>query len=212
MISFLFWYLVVSIAGLICFPLAFRVFSALPGRGFALARSLSLLIWGYLFWILGSLGLVQNNLAGILFTFFILVLVNGWSLSQTGLGEIKKWFRAQSGLVLVTELFFLAAFGVWTILRAANPEITATEKPMELAFINSILRSPSFPPNDPWLSGYAISYYYFGYVIVAMLATLTAVPAGVSFNLAVALIFALGGLGAFEIVYDLFADYLGYTG
>ncbi len=43
---------------------------------------------------------------------------------------------------------------------------------MELAFINAILRSPAFPPHDPWLSGYAISYYYFGYVLVAMIARL----------------------------------------
>ena len=56
-------------------------------------------------------------------------------------------------------------------VRAANPEILGTEKPMELAFINAILRSPAFPPHDPWLSGYAISYYYFGYVLVAMLAS-----------------------------------------
>ena len=44
---------------------------------------------------------------------------------------------------------------------------------MELMFIDSILRSPSFPPHDAWLSGYAISYYYFGYVLTAMLAKLS---------------------------------------
>jgi uncharacterized membrane protein len=74
---------------------------------------------------------------------------------------------------------------------------------MELAFINSILRSATFPPSDPWLSGFAISYYYFGYVMVAMLAQLAGVTAGVAFNLMVALIFSLGALGAYGLVYNL---------
>ena len=62
-------------------------------------------------------------------------------------------------------------------------DAAGTEKPMELAFINAIMRSPTFPPSDPWLSGYAISYYYFGYVLVALLAKLTALPGAVAFNL-----------------------------
>ncbi len=48
-------------------------------------------------------------------------------------------------------------------MRAHNPEIYSTEKPMEIMFINSIRASETFPPHDAWLAGYAISYYYFGY-------------------------------------------------
>ncbi len=81
--------------------------------------------------------------------------------------ETAAWLRERRGLVLATELLFLALFVFMALVRAANPDASGTEKPMELAFINSILRSPAFPPADPWLSGYAISYYYFGYVMVA---------------------------------------------
>ena len=81
------------------------------------------------------------------------------------------------------EALFLLAFAAWAFVRAANPEAVGTEKPMELAFINAILRSPAFPPHDPWLSGYAISYYYFGYVLVAMLAKTGGTSGGVAFNL-----------------------------
>ena len=55
----------------------------------------------------------------------------------------------------------------WAAFRAYNPDIAGTEKPMEFAFINGVLRSRFFPPQDPWLSGYGISYYYFGYVMLA---------------------------------------------
>ena len=58
---------------------------------------------------------------------------------------------------------------LWSVFKAYNPEIAYTEKPMEMAFLNAILRSDRFPPLDPWLSGFSISYYYFGYLLVALL-------------------------------------------
>ncbi|HEX2980238.1 MAG TPA: DUF2298 domain-containing protein, partial [Anaerolineaceae bacterium] len=87
--------------------------------------------------------------------------------------------------------------------RAVDPGIINTEKPMEIAFINSILQSPTFPPQDPWFTGYSISYYYFGYVLVAMLTRITGAAPEVAFNLALALLFALTALGAYGLVYNL---------
>jgi uncharacterized membrane protein len=79
----------------------------------------------------------------------------------------------------------------------------ATEKPMEFAFLNAFLRSDTFPPHDPWLSGFAISYYYFGYLMMAMLARLSGVPSAVAFNLAITLLFSLTVTGAYALVYNL---------
>ncbi|MDP3185030.1 MAG: DUF2298 domain-containing protein, partial [Anaerolineales bacterium] len=70
-----------------------------------------------------------------------------------------------------------------------------------------ILRSPAFPPHDPWLSGYAITYYYFGYVLTAMLAKLTATPGPLAFNLMLSLVFALSAIGAYGILYNLISIY-----
>ena len=98
---------------------------------------------------------------------------------------------------------WLAAFAFLAFVRSANPEAVATEKPMELAFINATLRSPTLPPNDPWLSGYSISYYHFGYILTAMLARLTGVSGNVAFNLMLALVYALAALGAYGILYNL---------
>ena len=111
--------------------------------------------------------------------------------------------RANRWLVLATELLFLFVLAGWAAFRAYNPDIAGTEKPMEFAFINGILRSPLFPPQDPWLSGYGISYYYFGYVMLAALVNLTGVDPAVAFNLGVALWYALVMIGAFGVVYDL---------
>jgi uncharacterized membrane protein len=106
-------------------------------------------------------------------------------------------------MILTTELLFLLVLAAWALFRAYSGDIAGTEKPMEFAFINGVLRSRFFPPPDPWLSGYAISYYYFGYVMVGILIRLTGVDPAVGFNLAVALWYALTTIGAFGVVYDL---------
>ncbi len=211
MLAFLAWYLAISCLGWLTFPLAYRLFPALADRGYALARTLGLLLWGASFWLLTSLGFIRNNVEGLLLTGSLLAAASVWSLSRPanggegGWASLWAWLKANRRLALVVEAIFLLAFAGWTVVRAANPEILGTEKPMELAFINAILRSETFPPHDPWLSGYAISYYYFGYVLTAMLAKLTGVLGSVAFNLMLALVFGLAASGAYGLLYDLLA-------
>lgn len=203
MLSVIAWYLIISILGLASFPIAYRLFPALADRGFAFSRSLGLLIWGYIFWLLASLGILQNDRIGLTFSLVVLVLLSGWALYASGKQAIFKWLRSNLGYVSAVEILFLLAFVVWAFVRALNPDATGTEKPMELAFINAISRSNTFPPNDPWLSGYSISYYYFGYVLTAMLAGITGVSGPVAFNLGIATTFALSALGAYGLVHNL---------
>jgi len=209
MSSFFAWYFTVTLLGWLTFPLAFRLFPALADRGYSLARALGLLVWGYLFWLLTSLNLSQNDLGGILLALVLLGSLSAWSIfSRNPAGENRRaqmanWLRDNRGLVLNIEILFFFGFAFLAFVRASNPELTSAEKPMELMFINAILRSPTFPPRDAWLSGYAISYYYFGYVMSAMLAKLTGVPGTVAHNLMTALIFALGAIGSYGILYNL---------
>lgn len=206
-LSVLAWYLIASTIGWLAFPLAFRLLPALSDRGYAFSRSLGLLLWGYIFWLLGSLGLLKNDLPGLLLSLALLVLLSAWMLRRGGVRQIAGWLRDHRAYALTVELLFLAAFFGWAFVRAANPEAMGTEKPMELAFINAILRSESLPPHDPWLSGYAISYYYFGYILVAMLAKLAGTSGAVAFNLGGVLVFALSALGAYGLVYNLLAQH-----
>jgi YYY domain-containing protein len=202
MISFFLWYLLVSALGWLTFPLAFRLLPALADRGFIFARTTGLLIWGYAFWLLASLGFAQNDSGGMLLALAFLIGLAIWSF-KTHKDEILSFLKSESAMLLTTEILFLVAFGLMAFIRSANSELSTTEKPMELAFISGIMRSPTFPPQDPWLAGYAISYYYFGYVITAMLATLTNIPASMAHNLMTALIFSLAAVGAYGVVYTL---------
>ncbi|MCQ3939412.1 MAG: hypothetical protein DPW18_20565 [Chloroflexi bacterium] len=202
MTAFLIWYLFVSLLGWLTFPLAYRLFPALADRGYTLARAAGMLLWGYIFWLFVSLGFARNDLGGIFLALVILILLSLWS-SANHKSEIVNFIKSNPALITAAEILFLLAFAFLAFVRSANPELASTEKPMELAFINGILKSETFPPQDPWLSGYAISYYYFGYVMTAMLARLADINGSMAHNLMTALIFALGAVGAFGILYNL---------
>ncbi|MGZ9164499.1 MAG: DUF2298 domain-containing protein [Anaerolineales bacterium] len=201
MTAFISWYLLITVLGWLTFPLAHRLFPALADRGYTFSRAFGLLIWGYVFWLFASLGVAQNDLGGLLLGLVILGTLSAWAFVKKL--EFKNWLQSNRRLILTTEILFLVAFGLMTFFRAANPEIVGTEKPMELMFINGIMNSPAFPPRDLWLSGYSISYYYFGYVMASMLAIFTGTPATMAFNLMIALIFGLSAVGAYGILYNL---------
>ncbi len=203
------WYFVVALAGWLVFPLAYRLLAFLPDRGLTFSRPLGLLLWGYAYWLLTSLHILQNDLGGVFFALLVMMALSAWQLLSGDFherrSEMLTWLRQHRKLVVTSEGLFLLAFVLWAVVRAAVPDASGTEKPMELAFINAILRSPGFPPSDPWLSGYAISYYYFGYVMVAMLARISATPGAVAFNLGLVTWFALTALAAYGLVYNLLA-------
>ncbi len=201
-LAFLSWYLIITLLGGLTFPLVYFLFPALGDRGYSLSRVAGLLIWSYIFWIFTSLGLTQNTVGGILFALLILISLSAWAFVNRK-QEIGNWLRSNIRLVLSVEVLFLIAFAFLAFLRAGNPELDGTERPMELMFINAILRSPTFPPHDSWLSGYAISYYYFGYVMTAMLAKLTGLIGSIAHNLMTSLIFALAAIGSYGILYNL---------
>ncbi len=196
------WYFLSILLGWLTFPLAYRLFHKLPDRGYTFSRILGLLLWGFGFWLLTSLRLLQNHPGGIAFSLLILTGLSTWA-GWRKLNEIWDWIKENWRLVLMTEIVFLVGFAFMSFVRASNPEATGTEKPMELAFINAILNSDSFPPKDPWLSGFAISYYHFGYILTAMIAKMTATSGGIAFNLMLSLVFALSGIGAYGVIYNL---------
>lgn len=202
------WYLALQLFGLAALPLTLRLFRGMPGRGYAFARPLGLMVGGYLFWILSVFGWILNTPGGIVAVLLLLALagVVVWISPQ----KSPEPSRAAPGFLrhaTVIELLFALSFAFWCLVRAHMPRIETAggEKWMEIAFLNAVLRAPRFPPHDPWLSGFAISYYYFGYVIMGMLTRLTAVPSTIAFNLGIATLFALTATGAYGLVYALLA-------
>ena len=206
MTAFLTWYLLITLLGWLTFPLAYYLFPALTDRGYTFSRAFGLLIWGYVFWFLASLGIAQNDGGGLLLGLVILGGLSAWAFIKCR-PEIRSWLKENRRLIRITEILFFTTFALMAFFRSANPEIVGTEKPMELMFISGIMNSPTFPPRDLWLSGYSISYYHFGYIMTSMLAIFTGTPATLAFNLMIALVFGLSAVAAYGILYNLLVNY-----
>lgn len=205
MIDFLKWFLLLEVLGLIHLPITWLLFRKLRSRGVYLTKVVGLLLWGFVYWWLTTLGLLSNDLSGALSILLILLAFNLFVAWKISFSQLRQWFESNRKLIIVTELVFVIAFAFWAVVRAANPDIIHTEKFMEMAFINAILKSPTMPPNDPWLSGYSISYYYFGYLISALLIRVSGVASSVGYNLVSASWFGLTALGAYGLTWDLLA-------
>lgn len=197
------WWVLLSLVGFAALPVTMRVLRFLPDRGYAFAKPFALLLWVYPFWLLTSLGFLQNSFGVLAFLLVALAALSWGLLRGRGEDSVAARLRAQWKYVLVVEGVFLVAYLAFAYFRAFNPEISNTEKPMEYMFLNSILQSQTFPPHDAWLSGFAISYYYLGYVIVAALAKLGSIPSAYAFNLGLIMTFALAAVGTFGLLFNL---------
>lgn len=196
------WWLAVEVMGIVAFPLVYAFFPRLPDRGYAFAKPFGLLVIGFVFWILGSAWVLSNNAGGIVWVVLMVGAVSGY-LAWRRRDEIIEFLREKWALLLFIEALFIVAFVLAAYLRSFTPEIAGTEKPMDFAFLNASTVSEHFAPNDPWLSGHTISYYYGGYFLVAMTGKLANVGTSVGYNLGLAMIAALAVVGAFGLVYNL---------
>ncbi len=200
------WLLAVELIYLAALPLVMVLFRALPDRGIVLGRILGLLLTSYLVWIAVSLGWFRFSAVTIAFAIMSVALLSGLA-AVFRWRELLDFLRHRWRLLLIGEALFLLAFLAFVIIRAYNPDLWTLwrggEKPMELAYLNAVVRSTTLPPYDPWFAGGYLNYYYWGYFVLALPIRLTGIVTGVAFNLAVPLLFALTITGAYSLVYNL---------
>ncbi len=193
-LAFLRWWLTLLMLGAMAWPLAQFVFGRvsrtlayLPAKAVGLFL-LSVLHWesGYLF----HLGLTRNSLFVLILLLFALIWFSAFQSFSRRL--IPARWSQQLFTAALAELFFSSLLLAGAYLRTFKPALDSLEKFMNVAFINSILRSPGLPAADPWLAGDTINYYYFGHYTYALLTRLTGLATPVAYNLGMATVWAFG--------------------
>ena len=206
MIHLILWFILLQAIGVAGFAWAFLFFRDLPDRGYGISKALGLLLTAYAYWALVTARVLDNGLLSLLVILALLLGASGVLVRQWR-EEILEFARSRWRLIVANEVVFLAAFIAFAAFRVLAPDITVstsvtgltTEQPMDLAFLASSLRSPTFPAADPWLAGHSISYYYFGYLILSIPARLTGATAAVGYNLAFITLFSLTAVSAFSL-------------
>lgn len=206
------WLAVLLLIGWLMQPVMRHLMPGLPDGGLVVARPFGLLLLSYLAWLPAALKLVPFQTALWFFALPGLVAVAALGLwvqrrapATTDGQRDASWRLFRGPAWLAHELLFVALFLGFAWLRGYTPDITATEKPMELMFLTSTLRTSFMPPPDGWLAGHTINYYYFGYVMTAVLSHLSGAPVGYAFNLMLTTIVALAGATGFGLAANLWA-------
>ena len=199
------WWIAMGVLGIIAFPLTRVAFKGLHDGGYALARLVGLLFLAWLTWFLSSFQIPFERplIFGVL---LILIFISGL-LAWRDRDELKSFFKERKKEILWVEVLALALFLLDLAIRLGNPDLwhpfKGGEKPMNFSYLNAVLKSTSFPPYDPWFAGGYINYYYYGYVIVGVPIKLLGIVPSIAYNLVIPTIFALLGLNAFSVGYNL---------
>ena len=202
MLSVIWWLLVVEAIGLAAFPLAYFLLPRLKDRGYSLSKPLGILIIGFASWILSVLHILPSIRLSILAFLLIMAAWSAWYVWHRR-AEFKQFFLDQRNAVIAAEVVFLIFFVGWVVYRAYDPAIDHTEQPMDFAFLNASIQTELGPPEDPWLRGEQVSYYYFGYWMMGVISQLAGVASNISYNLSLALIPAMAAMGIFGLVFNV---------
>jgi len=207
MVDALKWLLAIEVIGLVACPLAFAAFPFLRDRGYGFAKPLGLIVIGFFVWILSYARILPNS--GWAYGLAVVVLAVGagayvwWK--PGALRRSLAFLRREWRVVVAGEVLFLLFFVAWAVFRAYDPAISGTEKPMDFLFLNASVFAGHAPPEDPWLSGFPVAYYYFGYWMFGGLSQLSGVPTYVAYNLSLALIAGMSAGAIFTVVYCMVA-------
>jgi len=161
---------------------------------------------GYPVWLLASLRVAPNSRGTVLAVFAALVLL-GVAAAWVQRRALAEFLQQRWRLIVAEEVAFLVFFAAFALIRYGNPDlwhpVMGGEKPMDLAYLNAILKSTWFPPYDPWFAGGSMNYYYLGHALVATLIKATGIVPTVAYNLAIPTLFAMTAMGACCVVVNL---------
>ncbi len=201
------WYVFIFILGLAVYPLTRLAMPGLPDKGYPLSRALGLVLFGYLAWLGGSVGIPNTRLT-IAILFGLLLLIGGL-LAYYQRAELREEWRNRRRYFLTVEALFLAFFVLDLIIRIGNPDLwhpaKGGERPMDFSYFNAVIKSTVFPPYDPWFAGGYINYYYYGFVLVATPVKLLGIVPSIAYNFILPTLFAIVGVCAFSLGWNLLA-------
>jgi YYY domain-containing protein len=206
LVAILTWWLAFVLIGLLASPLLFSLGDRLPDRGYALSKSLGLLLIGYFVWLNSSMGWLGNTMPTAIIAVIGLSLIS-LTIFRRNRPQLLQFWRSQYWQVVTTEILFGLVYLLFVYLRVLNPDLwhpwLGGEKMIEIGFLNAIVKSADMPPYDPFFAGGIINYYYYGLFLVGVLIKLTGIQPSIAFNLAVPSLAALTASNAFSLAGNL---------
>ena len=195
----LFWYVAFQLMTLPAIPILWRILPNMPDRGYALAKTLGVAGVGWLAWLVTTTSPLSFGTMPMLIAWLAL-LGPGALAVRSDLRGFRTDLRQRRAWIVATELLFGVVFVLATGVRTLGSDRLSLDSgrssPLDLGVLTATIRTPEFPPYDPWLAGGTVHDTYLGYVPWAALARLTGVEAGSAYSLTIATLFTLLCLNA----------------
>jgi YYY domain-containing protein len=196
------WILLLGFSGPLFFPLLYPFLGKLPDGGWVLSRTAGPFLFGTLVWAGAARGWwgftpLACWIAALLLLLFSRVVATLHPIAADPLGvSRRRW-------VVAGEAVFWGTFLPFLLFKTWNPAVFWGEKPMNLSYLGSLIRSPHLPPPDPWFAGAPLNYYHLGHYFAALPAKMLGTDPTIAFNLASAAIPALVAASIFALVATL---------
>lgn len=213
------WWLMLLALGIVAYPVTGLIFGRFHDGGYIFSKAIGVAGTGILMWYLSSLKIMKFNRVNSLICIGICLLLHillVWLLSfmrnRAAInGRIEpnpyQITAAKVSAALKSEVIFFLFFLIWCYLRGFKPEAYGTEKFMDYGFMAVMDRSEYMPPEDLWLAGESINYYYVGQYLAAFLSKVSGVGVAYGYNLMLMTLAALGFSMPFSIVNNLIRTY-----
>ena len=195
------WWGTILALGIIVMPLTYQMFHGFHDLGWAFSKGIGIAISAWFMWVFASIKVLKFSRVSCIIICIIILGLNVLLYFLTLKKKGKKINISLSNVnsMLVVEILFLGMFIFWCYLRAFKPEAYGTEKFMDFGFMKIMERSDYMPPQDLWLSGVDLNYYYVGQFVGTFLSKLSGINVDYGYNLMLMTIAAL----AFTMVYSL---------
>lgn len=198
-LNLFFFLLALQVIGVIFLPLTIYLFSGFRGAGVGFARSLGLLIAGYVVWLSTSMGWMRFETATIrTLTVFIFLATAAIFLNPRVWRRLKihryyeEWRTAE---IVFYVFYFLFFAGMWSLLA-----IPWGERLPNLSILTAVSQASSFPPEETWFVGESLNYPYYGFYLCEYLLELSGVDPLVGYCLCWPLLPALLAANCFSFL------------
>ena len=206
--TFLAWWLLALLMGMVAMPVTGRLFSHFKDKGWLFSKVFAVCVTGFLTWFLVAVGFLPFTAAVCIGVSVICGVFCMFLFNRQQKAGIECYPVQEMKLVVREELLFFAVFLMWTYLAGFHPQAYGTEKFMDYGFMEAMMRSDVLPARDLWYSEGHINYYYGGQYFAVFLTKLTGSQVELTYNLMRTFVAAFAFVLPFSIVYQMSVDRL----
>ena len=157
------------------------------GQESGLGTTLLILVYSYIYWILGTAmsfeGIQWSWLALSVLSALVVLEIFRKVVDQERAQNISDLGANRIEMDWGSDIIFWIVFLTAILIRGFLPNLDYGEKYADMMIFQSLLEGSSFPPQDLWLSGYQLNYYYFSQLFFLGLTKMSGVPPEIAFHL-----------------------------